>query len=194
MSDFNHERILIEGLLEGNEKIFDYLFHLYYSGLVVYVEHYVSDKIVAEDIVQDFFVKLWINHKTLSIKQSLRSYFFTSVKNRAIDYLRHQQVKEAVEKKMLKETELVSGNQEQLLESELRVYIDKALDKLPPVCREIFVMNRFEGLKPAEIAAKKGISVRTVETHIGKALKIMRTELEKYLPASLVTLIINSLC
>ena len=193
MSDFNHERILIEGLMEGNEKIFDYLFHLYYSGLVVYVDHCVSDKVVAEDIVQDFFVKLWLHHTTLSIKQSLRSYFFASVRNRAIDYLRHQQIKEAAEKRMMKESESVSGNQEQLLESELRVYIDRALDKLPPVCREIFVMNRFDGLKPVEIAAKKGISVRTVEAHIGKALKIMRIELEKYLPISLVTLIIKSL-
>jgi RNA polymerase sigma-70 factor (ECF subfamily) len=80
-----------------------------------------------------------------------------------------------------------------MLETELRQYIDKALDKLPPVCREVFVMNRFEGLRPAEIAEKKGISVRTVEGHIGKALKIMKTELEQFLPATLVMLILKTI-
>jgi len=67
------------------------------------------------------------------------------------------------------------------------------MEKLPPVCREVFYMNRFEGLKPAEIAEKKDISVRTVETHIGKALKILRIELAGYLPSSLVAIVLSSM-
>lgn len=187
-----HEKILVEGIKEHNEKVFDYLFHLYYSSLVVFCEKMVSDRDVAEDIVQGFFVSLWLNSNDIQINQSIKSYFFTSVRNRSFDHLRHQKVKDKAEKRLLEEGK-THDDHNFMLETELRQYIDKALDKLPPVCREVFVMNRFEGLRPAEIAEKKGISVRTVEGHIGKALKIMKTELEQFLPASLVILILKTI-
>lgn len=187
-----HEKILVEGIQEHNEKVFDYLFHLYYSSLVVFCEKMVSDRDVAEDIVQGFFVFLWLNSNDIQINQSIKSYFFTSVRNRSFDHLRHQKVKDKAGKRLLEESK-THDDHNFMLETELRQYIDKALDKLPPVCREVFVMNRFEGLRPAEIAEKKGISVRTVEGHIGKALKIMKTELEQFLPATLVMLILKTI-
>jgi len=188
-----HENILIEGLKEGNVKIYDYLFHYYYSGMVVFVQKYIPDNDLAEDIVQEFFVKLWIKHEQLQITTSLKAYLFSSIKNRCIDQLRHEVTRGKAEKKLLEKLQ-ESGNEENLLvESELREKINASINKLPPVCREIFIMNRFEGLKPSEIAEKKGISVRTVETHIGKALKILRHELIGYLPTSLVAIIIGAL-
>lgn len=189
----DHEAILIEGLKEGNVKIYDYIFHFYYSGLVVFVQKYIHDQDVAEDIVQEFFVKLWINRERVQIETTLKSYFFSSIKNRCIDYLRHELIKGKVEKQLLEEVQKTTNEHNLLIESELRDQINAAIDKLPPVCREIFIMNRFEGLKPAEIADKKEISVRTVETHIGKALKILRKELSGYLPASLITIILGTI-
>lgn len=186
-----HEVILVEGLKEGNVKIYDYLFQYYYSGLVVFVQKYIPDNDSAEDIVQDFFVKLWINRDKLSITTSLKAYFFSSIKNRCIDHLRHEVTKGKAEKYLLVSLQETTGEQNLLIESELREKINAAIDKLPPVCREVFMLNRFDGLKPAEIAAKKGISVRTVETHIGKALKILRNELSGYLPSSLITIILS---
>ncbi len=85
-----HEKILTEGLREGNVKIFDYLFHFYYSGLVLLSFRLVGDKDVAEDIVQDFFLRLWANRKNLVIKQSIKSYFFTSIKNKSLDFLKRK--------------------------------------------------------------------------------------------------------
>jgi len=193
MGALNHESILIEGLKEGNVKIYDYIFHLYYSGLVVFVQKYIPDQDVAEDIVQEFFVKLWINRERVQIETTLKAYFFSSIKNRCIDYLRHEIIKGKVEKTLLEKVQSLTNEHDLLIESELRDQINAAIDKLPPVCREIFIMNRFEGLKPAEIADKKGISVRTVETHIGKALKILRKELSGYLPASLITIILGTI-
>lgn len=193
MSASNHEAILIEGLKEGNVKIYDYIFHFYYSGLVVFVHKYINDQDVAEDIVQEFFVKLWINRERLQIETTLKAYFFSSIKNRCIDYLRHELIKGKVEKNLLEKVQSLTNEHDLLIESELRDQINAAIDKVPPVCREIFIMNRFEGLKPAEIADKKGISVRTVETHIGKALKILRKELSGYLPASLITIILGTI-
>ncbi len=81
-----HEKILVEGIKEHNEKVFDYLFHLYYSSLVVFCEKMVSDRDVAEDIVQGFFVSLWLNSNDIQINQSIKSYFFTSVRNRSFDH------------------------------------------------------------------------------------------------------------
>ena len=189
----HHEHVLIEGLKEGNERIFDYLFHLYYSSLVVYAMKFIENHDVSEDIVQDLFVKVWTNRASIPIDQSLKSYFFVSVRNRCFDWLRHHQINLKTERE-LKLQNLDAPNESHfLLESELQQQIQNAIDKLPPVCREVFVMNRFDGLKPAEIAVQKGISVRTVETHIGKALRLLRSELEEYLPATLVTVVLNSL-
>ncbi|MFA9390743.1 MAG: RNA polymerase sigma-70 factor [Prolixibacteraceae bacterium] len=189
----NHDYILLEGLKEGNVKIYDYIFHFHYSGMVVFVQKYIPDQAVADDIVQDFFVKLWINREHLNIETSLKSYFFASLKNRCIDHLRHEVIKGKAEKNLLEKVENLNDERNLLIESELRDQINLAIDKLPPACKEIFIMNRFEGLKPAEIALKKGISVRTVETHIGKALKILKRELSLYLPASLVAILLGSI-
>jgi RNA polymerase sigma-70 factor (ECF subfamily) len=188
-----HEAILIEGLREGDVKIYDYLFHLYYSGMVVFVERYIPDRAVAEDIVQEFFVKLWANRERLRIINGLKAYFFTSIKNRCIDHLRHQATKGKAEKQLLEKLYDVTDEQNLLIESELFAQISAAIEKLPPVCREIFTLNRFDGLKPAEIASLKDISIRTVETHIGKALKILRHELKGYLPVSLIAILFGNL-
>jgi RNA polymerase sigma-70 factor, ECF subfamily len=191
MTTQKHDQILIEGLNEGNERIFDYLFHLYYSGLVVYAKKFLSVQTEAEDIVQEIFVNLWIHRASFSIDQSIKAYLFTAIKNRCIDNLRHQAVTSKAEKILAERMEISYNEDHLLIESELRGLINAAIQKLPSVCREIFIMNRFEGLKPSEIAEKKGISIRTVEGHIGKALKIMRKELETYLPTSLVTVLLN---
>lgn len=185
-----HEEILIEGLKEGNTKIFDYLFHYYYSGLVVFVFRLVEDMDLAEDIVQDFFFRLWLNHKELVIRQSVKSYFFSSVKNKSLDVLKRKKIGVKVEKEV---AYIRSGawkeEQNFLVQAELEERIREAIDKLPEKCRKVFLMNRFEGIKPAEIAKRENISVRTVEGHIGKAIRILRTELEPYFPSFFILIL-----
>ncbi|MFV0390777.1 MAG: sigma factor-like helix-turn-helix DNA-binding protein [Paludibacteraceae bacterium] len=77
------------------------------------------------------------------------------------------------------------------VESDLRERIDKAIAKLPEKCRKIFVMNLFDGIKPVEIADREGISVRTVEGHIGKAYKLLREELKPYLPGFVLAILLS---
>lgn len=188
-----HEKILIEGLKEGNVKIFDYVFHYYYSGMVVFASKYVNDYEAAEDIVQSFFVKIWIKRDQLNITSNLKSYMFSSLKNSCIDYLRKQNLKDQAQGQLFEELKNRVDFRNLLIESELRDQINQAIDKLSPVCKEVFLMNRFEGLKPAEIADKKNISIRTVEKHIGKALKKLRSELSTYLPSSLLAILLGCL-
>ena len=186
-----HERILIEGLIEGNVKIYDYLFSYYYSGLVAFATKYVEDKDQAEDIVQEFFFRLWKEREKLSINQSLKSYLFTSVKNRCFDAFRHKEVMNKARDYFKNMAVSEDSESDFLVESELRDQINQAIEKLPKKCRQVFVMNRFEGLKPDEIAEKENISVRTVEGHIGKALKLLRNELQPYLPAYILAMLLE---
>lgn len=192
--NYGHEEILIEGLKEGNVKIFDFVFHYYYSGMVVFASKYLNNNNeAAEDLVQAFFVKLWVKREQLTISKNLKSYIFTSLKNSCIDFLRKEDLKDKVKGQLFEELKNRVEVHNLLIESELREQINQAIEKLSPVCKEVFLMNRFEGLKPAEIAAKKNISVRTVEKHIGKALKALRKELKVYLPSALLTILLNNI-
>lgn len=156
MKENHHETILLEGLADGDAKIFDYLFHFYYSGLVAFAIKYVNDKDVAEDLVQEFFYKLWLNRKKRSIKETVKSYFFTAIKNRSLDFIRHQSVKEKVSEFILHTNHDYSDTEaEFLVESELEERINDAVKKLPEKCRHIFVLNRMQGMKAKEIAVEK---------------------------------------
>lgn len=187
-----HEQILIEGLIEGNVKIFDYIFHYYYSGMVVFAMKYTNSKGLAEDLVQDIFIKLWTRRTQITITTSLKAYLFSALRNRCIDYLRRENRRGLKENESMADKEVPLNPQSLLVEAELRELINTAIGKLPPACREIFIMNRFEGLIAAEIAEKKGLSVRTVEKQIGNALKRMRKHLSPYLPSLIIELILFS--
>jgi len=188
-----HEEILVQGLAEGNVSIFDYLFHFHYSGLVVYAMKIVREKTIAEDIVQDLFFKLWRDREKLVINQSIKSYLFTSTKNRCLDFLRHQKVSDKAKDHFSRESDMELINEDNyLVESELKEIIEMAMEKLPEKCKQIFILNKLQGFKPDEIAEKEDISIRTVEGHIGKAFKILRVELQPHLPSYIIALILFS--
>lgn len=188
------DKVLIQGLIEGNVKIFDYLFLHYYSGLVVYATNLGITQNVAEDIVQDFFLKLWIDRKSLSITNSLKNYLFIAIRNRCYDYFRHQKVEERAKETFVHENnDTIFMERDYTVESDLRERIDKAIAKLPEKCRKIFIMNIFDGVKPIGIAEREGISVRTVEGHIGKAYKLLRKELKLQMPSFVLAVLISKL-
>ncbi|MEN6456222.1 MAG: RNA polymerase sigma-70 factor [Prolixibacteraceae bacterium] len=188
-----HEQVLVDGLREGNLKIFDYLFHYYYSGLVVFAFRYTGSMQAAEDLVQDFFFHLWLNREKTVIRQSLKSYFFSAVKNKSLDFLKHQKIEKKAETKLKFFQEDPAEEQQFMVESELEEQVNRALAKLPEKCRKIFMMNRFEGLKPDQIAEMENISVRTVEGHIGKAIRILRMELKPHFPDFMIMLFLRNL-
>jgi len=160
-------------------EAFEKIFREYYSPLVLFTIKIVNDKDVAEEIVQEFFYHYWKNREQMSIKFSLKSYFYQSVRNNALKYLRHEAVKQKYA------SGIGSNNTPQSFspdygEKELQKIIDNVLENLPQRCSLIFKMNRFEGLTYKEIAEKLSISVKTVEADMGKALKAFRNKLTKY--------------
>lgn len=173
------EKDLIVRLKNGDQKSFELLFHFYYSGMVMYSTQFTTDRMEAEEIVQDFFVKFWQRHREIQLTDSLKGYFFSSVKNSCFNYLKHRKV----ELKYLNGISKLSENHlvydpDLYIASELQSKIKCAFKHLPDKCREVFNMSRIQGMKNAEIASKLNISKRTVETHISNALKQLRIELK----------------
>jgi RNA polymerase sigma-70 factor (ECF subfamily) len=176
------EKDLVDRLKSGDQTAFELLFHFYYPGLVMYASQFTANIEDGEEIVQDFFVRCWEKHKKLGPCDSLKNYFFASVKNSSLDFLKHRKI----EKKYLDEMIELSRhhlayNTDLFFQSELQEKLKRGVDLLPGKCREIFVMSRVQGLKNEEIAETLNISKRTVETQISKALKVLRVELKDYI-------------
>lgn len=136
----------------------------------------------SEDIVQDFFYTFWKNRETFSMKLSLNAYLYQSIKNNALHYLRHLDVRESYAREMAGELKDNgrTGNLEDVELRELDKVIQATLQQMPERCSLIFRMNRFEGRKYREIAEILSVSVKTVEADMGKALQLFRKSLKDF--------------
>ena len=176
-----YEKDLIVRLKAGDQTAFELLFHFYYPGLVMYSVQFTTDRMEAEEIVQDFFVRFWQKHQQILLTDSLKSYLFLSVKNGCLNYLKHKKVEEKYIRQMAElSSRHLAYDPDLYLATELQEKVKNAIDLLPEKCREVFIMSRIQGLKNEEIATNLNISKRTVETQISKALKVLRIELKDY--------------
>jgi len=165
-----------------DQPAFEQLFRAFFPGLVLFAQKYLPDKDTATEIVHNVFLNLWEKRESIDVSSSLKSYLFTSVHNRCLNHIRDQKKfnKEESRFDRMDSYEFADGTDHlETLELEQRIY--DALQALPGKCREIFEMNRYNGLKYAEIAEKLGISIKTVEAQMSKALKILREKLIDYL-------------
>jgi len=174
------EEVLIERLKDGDETAFELLFRFYYAGLVVFAKQFTFDQDESEDIVQNFYIRLWEKRGNLKSADSLKSYFFQSVKNSCLNFLKQQKVKEKSIQTLLSLENNLLYDPDLYIASELQGKVKQCVDSLPERNREVFKMSRFEGLKNEEIAEKLNISKRTVETHISNSIKILKVELKDY--------------
>ncbi|MCW0481317.1 RNA polymerase sigma-70 factor [Gaoshiqia sediminis] len=158
-----------------NEENFSKVFDEYYSSLCFFSNKYLEDMDLARSLVQEVFVDLWTKRENIALKYSVKSYLYTAVKNRSIDYLRT--VRKNVKLSAVGDCQLETPFRDALEEAELNDRINKSINELPEKCREVFVLCRFEGLKYSQIAEKLNISVKTVEMQMGIALKKMREKL-----------------
>ncbi|MHB1265778.1 MAG: RNA polymerase sigma-70 factor [Gemmatimonadaceae bacterium] len=177
------DRGLLDALRRGDEAAFDRAFRAWYPRLVGAANAMLRDLAVAEEIAQDVMFELWRRREQLPSDTPLRSYAFRAARNRALNHLRHLRVEHegARVAAQLGEAQEPSAPA-QLLSQELEGAITDALDALPPRCREVFELSRAKGLRYAEIAATMGVSVKTVEAQMGKALRTMRERLAPWLP------------
>ena len=165
-----------------DKSSFEALFRSFFPGLVLFAQKYVPDRDTAMEIVHNVFLNLWEKRESLDMSTSLKSYLFRSVHNRCLNFIRDQKKfnRDGTLLEKLDNDQFTDAS-DLLEEQELEQRIFDSLRALPDRCRQIFSMNRFEGMKYAEIAAKLNISVKTVETQMSKALKILREKLIDYL-------------
>ena len=162
------------------------LFRSYYETLLFVATGLLRDRQLAEEAVQDVFVKLWKIGSNLSINCSLESYLTTMVRNRCIDYLRANErriktvsIENHEVRAKLHEMGTDASFEEDLFADNMEDVVKQALEKLPFQCRQIFELSRFDGLSNKEISEKLKLSVSTVKTQISRALQKMREALFK---------------
>jgi RNA polymerase sigma-70 factor, ECF subfamily len=161
-----------------NEDAFHQVFNLYYNVLCRFAAGYLQDTDDAQEIVQQVFINLWQNRDTINPQGHIKSYLFTSVKNRCLNHIRDRKKFRSYYLDVEVELEFPVSEKDNLIEKDLEKQLEKALDKLPEKCREIFMLCRFEDMKYKEVAQKLDISQKTVEAQMSKALRILREELK----------------
>ena len=181
-----NDNALFKDFQRGRNVLFDYFFDKYYQGLCVYAYKMVLSRSPSEDIVQDFFIKLWEDRKFLNIESSLKSYFLRSIHNRCLDFLAHQNITETHRTYRLNHLSQEDIQEYPLLDFELEQRLQKAIESLPDGIRETFIMSRVEGLSYQEIAKRENVSVKAIEYRISKALSLLRNDLREYLPLALL--------
>jgi RNA polymerase sigma-70 factor (ECF subfamily) len=170
-------------LVKRDEAAFELVFKTHYKNLYAYAFTILKDEDEAEETVQQVFFKLWERSEQLSIPGSVAAYLYRAVHNESLNFLKHQKVKEGyrlhVAYSMKNKSEQPQGR---MIKKELEEKFRETLNELPEQCRTVFQLSRFEDMKYRDIAGKLDISVKTVENHMGKALKILRTKLVDFLP------------
>ncbi|CAN5156584.1 RNA polymerase sigma-70 factor [soil metagenome] len=181
------EQQVFAALIEGNESAFEMIFKTYYKPLCNYAYSFLNDKDEAEEVVQAAFIGVWDKRNSIEIHTSVKSYLYRMVRNACLNVIKHVKVKKAHVNHEMAGGEPTHDNASQsVIVMELEQRILQAMKALPDQCRTVFQLSRFEELKYAEIAEQLNISIKTVENHMGKALKIMRTQLKHYLPLFLI--------
>ena len=176
---------LIFELQNGQERAFDYIFRKYFKVLCAQANTYVNDLDKAQSLVQDCFIKLWVNRKDAGGIRNLSAYLTSMIRNQCIDYIRKTKSLKNLHAKV--ETETVVNDSEDLLVSrEFEEKLVEILALMPERTRMAFEYSRFENPAYKEIAEKMGITVKAVEALVSRSLKTLRKELKDYLPLLII--------
>lgn len=177
MATAEHQQI--QGLRINDEKAFDELFRAWYTPLVRYALTFTDgDPDEAEELVQETFAKFWTQRESFDFQHSVKAYLYRMVHNLALNRIRASRIHERYTNHQARQ--MADEHEAPKDDPELQHRIREVLNNLPAQCRHVFELSRFETLKYREIADQLGISIKTVETHMGKALKLLRQELAEY--------------
>jgi RNA polymerase sigma-70 factor, ECF subfamily len=175
------DREFLDRLRKGDTAAFDTIFRTWYGPLVGTAERMLRDRAVAEELVQDVMLELWRRRETLDAEGSAQAYLFQATRNRVLNHLRHLKIEQRSEPEIRNESSSTPHADAAVAQEELSVAVQQAVQSLPDRCREVFELSRVHGLKYAEIARQLGISVKTVEAQMGKALRTLRERLAPWL-------------
>ena len=185
--DHMAEKVLVRKVrMDGDRTAFETLFRAYYKRLHGYAFTFVKNPETAEDIVQTVFLNIWADKDIWDPPGTVREYLFIAVRNQSLNVLRHQKVVADSEKDVIRRFEDLKKDVLPLEEADFQEFkkqVQLGIDNLPARCREIYLLNRRSGLTYTEIADYLGVSINTVNTQRGRALKSLRGHLSDFLPA-----------
>ncbi len=180
MADEKQENIL-KRLKENDRTALKELFQMHYLPVCQTISRLIRDKATVEDLAQEVFLRFWNKRQKINITSSLSAYLKRMATNEALGYLRSKKNFESEEAILNNEGSSSQNVEMQYLNMELGDHIKAAINELPPKCRAVFVLSRFEELTYQEIADRMEISIKTVENQMGRALRLLRTKLKTYL-------------
>ncbi|WP_183556804.1 RNA polymerase sigma-70 factor [Mucilaginibacter sp. SP1R1] len=169
---------LVEFLGQDNIAAFEEIYNRYWLKLYAAAYKRLNEREVAREIVQDFFTNFWVNRAQIKIQSSLEGYFFTAIKYQVLNYKRAEAVRSSYSKQLQLANEVYDNSIEENYQyKELRERVDMEVNQLPPKCRFVFELSRNQYKTNKEIAQLLGISEKTVENHLTKALRYLRVNL-----------------
>src|SRR5690554_6316767 len=177
----NDEMAVYHRMIEGDKNAFQFFFEIYHLDIYYFINMYVNNESISEELVQDIFIDFWEKRRKIKIQTSVKSYLLQMAKNRSLNFLRHEKVKLNTHLNIANTTVMTYEMPSSTLDSEeLRDLIEKAVQKLPSKCRQIFRLAREEEYSYKQIADQLGISSKTVENQMGIALRKLRDYLRPY--------------
>jgi RNA polymerase sigma-70 factor, ECF subfamily len=185
--------VFILATSSGIKIKYEDMFRTYFTSLCYFARKYITDLDTCKEIVHTVFVNVWEKRDEFDFDKQAKSYLFTAVYNRCMNHLRDQKKfidNESEDLTLIRDENSLPGDYIEAAELETQIW--KIINALPDGCKKVFILNRFEGKKYAEIANELGISVKTVETQMSKALKTLRDHLIGYIHF-LIFILIKSL-
>lgn len=178
------DKVLVERICNNDKEAFEKLFRKYYSGLQRFLWGYVKNQQVAEDLVQEVFVRVWENRHSLNPDKKIKTYLYKIGRNLAIDHTRHRKIIREWEEEKKALHSFLPGDKtidDKLHKKFILKEVKKAIEELPERRRLVFILSRYDGMSYKEIAEKLDISVNTVDTQICRALQALRDKFSSFL-------------
>ncbi|MCG8578881.1 MAG: RNA polymerase sigma-70 factor [Bacteroidales bacterium] len=192
MDKTNNPQILLNALIASEKAAFDGLFRMYYATLCRFAITITRSQIMAEEAVQDTFVKLWEDRKKLRQVGNIKSYLFKSVYNQCLWLVKKQDTQQRYEQQYALEMPSLLNEEEKENWEIFKPHIQAAVNNLPDKCRQIFLLRRYEGLTNAEIADYLNISIKTVENQLSIAVQKLRKDLHPFIKNLIILFFIEN--
>lgn len=177
----DHERYLLNQVARGDQEAFKQLYNTFKDKLCSFIFVMSHSRETAEDVVQDVFLKIWLQRERLAGIENFNAYLFKMSQNHFLNLLRRIiKKKQGLSKVLEEDTSIFANPDQQLIYKNIRMEIEKIVSELPSRQKDIYVLKREVGLKHEEIAEQLQISLSTVKNHLTQALKTIQKKINHY--------------
>jgi RNA polymerase sigma-70 factor (ECF subfamily) len=180
------DKELIELLQQGDQSAFDSLYRRYWRKLYLLAYQKLRSRELAEELVQDLFISLWMKRENLQIHGSVGAYLGMATRYTIIKFFEKERVQQQYQQSAALRPMYANTTEDEVFFHDLQEVIEQEISKLPEKCRQVFQLSRHENLSQKEISLRMDISEKTVENHIGKALRLLRLSLKDFITSALI--------